>query len=170
MYCTDRLSEILSDDIYAETQICNLYGTKGVGKSHMVAELMKERRKSGCPCGYLDFEEYKGLAAHTTLNTLYQICDYLTAKHGMALTQFEIADEVNRERWGRIPYCQRKKRWSPLPSTRPPPCPSWWWTITMRPVLIAAGWTPSSPTPDTSPGSLSPARPCRKHQPPLSVH
>lgn len=109
MYCTDRLSEILSDDIYAETQICNLYGTKGVGKSHMVAELMKERRKSGCPCGCLDFEEYKGLAAHTTLNALYQICDYLTAKHGMALTQFEIADEVNRERWGRIPYCQRKK-------------------------------------------------------------
>lgn len=109
MYCTDHLIDIISDDIYARTRIFNLVGAKGVGKSHMVAELMEERRKRGAPCGYLDFEEYKGVAKHTTLNALYQICDYLTIKHGMALTKFEIVDEVNSERWGRIPYCQRKK-------------------------------------------------------------
>ena len=109
MYCTDHLVDVISDDIYAQTRIFNLVGEKGVGKSHMVAELMEERRKRGAPCGYLDFEEYKGVGKHTTLNALYQICDYLTIKHGMALTKFEIVDEVNSERWGKIPYCQRKK-------------------------------------------------------------
>ena len=109
MYCTNRLEDVLSDPAFAETQIFNLYGTKGVGKTHLIAQLMEGRRKAGNPCGYLDFEEYKGISAHTTLNALYQICDYLTIKHNIALTQFEIADEVNCERWGRIPYCQRKK-------------------------------------------------------------
>lgn len=109
MYCTDQMEDLLRDSRYAGTRIFNLYGGKGVGKTHLAAELMEARRKAGTPCGYLDFNEYKGLSAHTTLNALYQISDYLTIKHNISLTQFEIADEVNCERWGRIPYCQRKK-------------------------------------------------------------
>ena len=109
MYCTDCIEDILSDRTYAKARVFNLYGIKGVGKTHIVAQLMEERRKAGNPCGYLDFDEYKGLSTHSTLNALYQICDYLTIKHNISLTQFEIADEVNCERWGRIPYCQRKK-------------------------------------------------------------
>lgn len=109
MYCTDRMEDLLRDSRYAGARVFNLYGDQGMGKTHIAAELMEARRKAGTPCGYLDFNEYKGLSAHTTLNALYQICDYLTIKHSISLTQFEIADEVNCERWGRIPYCQRKK-------------------------------------------------------------
>lgn len=109
MYCMDRMEDLLRDSRYAGARVFNLHGGKGVGKTHIAAELMEARRNAGAPCGYLDFNEYKGLSAHTTLNALYQICDYLTLKHNISLTQFEIADEVNCERWGRIPYCQRKK-------------------------------------------------------------
>lgn len=109
MYCTDQIDDLLRDNRYSDTRVFNLYGGKGVGKTHMAAELMETRRKAGTPCGYLDFNEYKGMSSHTTLNALYQLCDYLTIKHNISLTQFEIADEVNCERWGRIPYCQRKK-------------------------------------------------------------
>ena len=109
MYCTDRIEDILLDRAYAEEQIFNLYGGKGVGKTHLTAQLLEERRKAGRPCGYLDFDEYRGMSPQATLNALYQICDYLTIKHNIALPQFEIADEVNCERWGKIPYCQRKK-------------------------------------------------------------
>ena len=103
MYCTDQIDDLLRDNRYSDTRVFNLYGGKGVGKTHMAAELMETRRKAGTPCGYLDFNEYKGMSSHTTLNALYQLCDYLTIKHNISLTQFEIADEVNCERWGRIP-------------------------------------------------------------------
>lgn len=68
MYCTDCLDDILCDPANAKTRVFNLYGVKGVGKTHMLVQLMEKRRRAGNPCGYLDFDAYKGLSMQTTLN------------------------------------------------------------------------------------------------------
>ena len=41
MYCTDRIEDILLDRAYAEERVFNLYGGKGVGKTHLTAQLLE---------------------------------------------------------------------------------------------------------------------------------